>query len=524
MSVKINLHNHLTGQSEQIAGFNKILGQTDKSISMYVCGPTVHAVSHIGHGRTFAVFDSLRKFLTSKGTTVNFGMNITDIDDKINAKVRTLHYNTLLQTNLSVNQLKELEDLMLQKVTEGVFNQNDMTPSMELYYKFVNDRSTKFWEELKSINVNMPTTCLRVSEVLPQIEDMITKLIEKGYAYESNGSVYFNTNYYYGKFCRCPLSNSTEDDINVKDGYTSEKINPQDFALWKKAKPYSIGFLSKFSFGSPGWHIECSVMSSIMFGDNIDLHGGGIDLKFPHHHNEVLQSNSYFEKPNVFKHFMYTGHIRVNGEKMAQSVGNYLTLEQYLSRYSANSMRLLFWSVYWARPMELSDDTIEYAVALEKRISEFISTIEFNLKLHKNIPILNNDISIQYIYSLFDKIDEVLSDEFRTDEAIRLLGEIITNTHKAISASEIDNTILEHILNKTKGLLYIIGLNLSSYDDDKSNESEQFLHELNELRKLLKNKKQYDISDYVRDVVFPRLGYLAQDTPDGVKISKTKAT
>jgi cysteinyl-tRNA synthetase len=281
----MKLYNHLTGQSELISS---------KVINFYVCGPTVHAVSHVGHGRTFCVFDSLRKYLTSKGYVVNYGMNITDIDDKINAKVRKLYYSKLLGDD-ELN-LEQLEAKMLKNVGDGIFDLNKMTPPMELFYEFVNERTEKFWKELEGINVDKPTITLRVTQVLPHIENMIQSLIDKGMAYESNGSVYFNTNYYYSKFCRCALSNSTEDDINLKDGFTSEKLNSHDFALWKSAKPHCVSFPTKklknnkgdSLTGWPGWSIECSVMSSIMFGDSIDLHGGGIDLKFPHHQTEFL--------------------------------------------------------------------------------------------------------------------------------------------------------------------------------------------------------------------------------------------
>lgn len=511
------LYNHLTGLQNKI-------DSADGSLSSYFCGPTVHAVSHVGHARTFSVFDSMRKFLTDKGIVMNYGMNITDIDDKINVKVRILHYSNILGTEAvgknDTEKIAYLEQLMLQELEKKTIDESDMTPSLELYYKFVDERSTKFWEEMKSINVDKPTVTLRVSQVMTEIEEMIQSLIDKGMAYESNGSVYFNTVYYDQKFCKCQLSNSSEEDMNLKDGHSSEKINIHDFALWKKAKQYYISFPSRWGNGTPGWSIECSVMSSMMFGNDIKLHGGGIDLKFPHHHNEVLQSNAHFDKSDVFKHFVYVGHICVRGEKMAQSVGNYLTIENYLSTHSSNSMRLLFWMTSWSKPMDLTDEIVEQAVSLEKRIDEFISTIKYNLKLDKNITKLNDNDIISTIYTDFRSIYELLEDDFKSHETIHVLNEIMTKTYKLIKVDEIDNTILKNILKKTTDLLQIIGFVVKSTESD-SNSDEMFINEFIELRKTLKQNKQYQMSDYVRDVMFPRMGYVMQDLPTGIKVSKT---
>lgn len=207
------------------------------------------------------------------------------------------------------------------------------------------------------------------------------------------------------------------------------KKNPKDFALWKKEKQNSITFPSKFGNGTPGWHIECSVISNLMFGNLINVHSGGIDLKFPHHHNEVLQSNVYTNESDnehqVFKHFIYTGHIHMNGEKMAQSVGNYVTINSYLNDHSTNSMRLLFWMSPWDKPMEITQDMIAQTKVVEKRIIEFISTIEFQIKTNdKNVKFkdLNTTTNEFALLDILNNIDLQLENEFRTDEAIRLLN------------------------------------------------------------------------------------------------------
>lgn len=512
------LHNHLTNKNEQI------LNNSTEPLTAYFCGPTVHAVSHVGHARTFSIFDSMRKYLVNKGIIVNHGMNITDIDDKINIKVRILHYRNLLNNNLLPNQsesdkdfLTRLEKLMSDEINKGSLDEHDMTPPIELYYDFVNKKSEKFWEEMKSINIDKPTITLRVSEVMPQIEDMIQSLLDKEMAYISNDSVYFDTEKYEGKFCKCQLSNSTENDMNLKSEYSGEKKNIADFALWKKEKPYFISFPSRWGNGTPGWSIECSVMSSIMFGDNIQLHGGGIDLKYPHHNNEVLQSNAHFDKSDVFKHFVYVGHIYKGGSKMAQSDKNYITIEQYLQSNSSNSMRLLFWMTSWEKPMEFTDEVIEQAKIIESKINEFISTIDYNINLNKNITQLNNNIVINEIYSNFDLINELLENGFKTNETVQKIFDIMTNTYKLIKSNEIDNTILNNILNKVINLLNIMGFKIKS---NNSSNDEMFINEFIELRKELKKNKQYNLSDYIRDEMFPRMGYNMQDLSSGIKVSK----
>lgn len=554
----MKLYDHLTKIIKTIGNDNS--DNSDNSdnnstnyINIYVCGSTVHAISHIGHARTYATFDSMRKYLISKGKVVNYGMNITDIDDKINTKVRALHYfNTInnlnkldeiLEINLEIQEyfksnrldkispnilncvLQKLEETTEKYVTNGTLPESVLTPSFTLYKQFIDEKTNLFWKEMEQINVSKPTTIIRVSDVIPQIENMIDTLIQKEFAYESNGSVYFDTANYYKHFENCNLSNATEDDKSIKQNYESDKKNSQDFALWKAGKPRSINFNSKWGLGTVGWHIECSLMSSMMFGNNIHLHGGGIDLKYPHHHNEVLQSNSYFNISNVFKHFTYAGHVCKNGEKMAQSVGNYSRLEDYLHQNSANSIRLLFWLVPWYNPMELTDDLIKQANILESRIDEFLSTINFYLSLDKNYPNLNHKSTIVDIINNFTEIDLLLENNFKTTEALLLFGQIMTTTNTALKNDLIDKVTLKNILRLTNNFLEIIGFvvksdNISNNISNSDSNDEILIKKLFELRELLRKNKQYQISDYVRDDLFPSIGYEVQDMKDGPKIKK----
>lgn len=479
----MELYNHITGKLEPFANDKTI-------IKWYTCGPTVHNTVHMGHARTFSIFDSLRKYLTSINKIVIFGMNITDIDDKINSKVK------------------------------DIFVENDgKIDIMEIYNLFVDDKIKHFWESLSLLNISPPTKILRVSKVMDEIKNFIKTLIEKSYAYVSNDSVYFNTSRYADVFGKCELSNSTDDDMSVKDEFVSDKINQKDFALWKKAKPDSVGFESEWGKGTPGWHIECSVMSNIMFGDHIDLHTGGIDLKYPHHHNEVLQSNSFHEKPNVFEHFLYTGHVCMNGDKMAQSVGNYITVSEYLSKYSPNSLRLLFWMSPFYRAVDITDEFIEHAVSMEKRINEFIFNIYFNLKLlnSPSYELFTNSDRMTEIFESFKTIDMLLNKGFRTDCALRTFNTTMTIVNIALTNKECDHVLLKKILELTMNFLNITGFTIKH---NESEDNEKFLNAFVKMREILRKEKLYKMSDYIRDVIFPQIGYVLQDTPDGSKINK----
>lgn len=522
----MRLYNFLTNNEEII---------DKKSINWYCCGPTVHAATHMGHARTFSIFDSMRKYMSHEGINVNFGMNITDIDDKINNKVKYIYYTSELQKrNLLLE--KTIEEIMskfsLQELENMLFNEtgNDiLTPPMSLYFEFVDVRTQKFWDTLNKINVSPPTTVLRVSDVLKdgnnKIEKFIDKLIKDGYAYESNGSVYFDTMKYENEFGVCPLTNSTKDDLNLKDGYISDKKFPEDFALWKKSKPNSVCFNSKWGKGIPGWHIECSVMSNIMFGNEIDIHSGGIDLKFPHHHNEVLQSESYHRKQGVFKLFTYTGHLCIDNEKMAQSVGNYTTVDEYLSKHSANSLRLLFWLVPPRNPMNLTDNLIGQAEALEQRINEFMSTLKFYIKLSKDstksVKIYKMDeLKASELLDILQVGLDYLHDDFSTELAIRQMNIFMTECNKLLRDGKItDSVFLESLSLKINNFLYIIGF---VYDSDNSADSNEIkiIEKIAEIRDEIRKNKLFILSDKIRDVIIPSLGYVLQDTPDGSKIKK----
>lgn len=520
----MKLYNHILKTHEII----------DQSvINWYCCGPTVHADTHMGHARTFIIFDSIRKYLTKRGKLVNFGINITDIDDKINDKIRRIHFINLLDKyNINYNVTDEvlvLEEMLEKYFDESKIDKITLVPTKDLYYKFIDEKTNKFWDIMKKINVDKPTNVMRVSNVIKNITDFIDNLIEKEYAYVSNGSIYFDTEKYKLFFSPCLLHDETIDNVSVKDSHNFEKKNVADFALWKSKKKNSISFTYDGKYykgeGTPGWHIECSVMSTLMFKNNVDIHSGGIDLKFPHHHNEILQSNSYHDQENTFKHCIYTGHIYINDKKMSQSLNNYVTVEKYLEKHTANSLRLLMWKSPWEKNMELLEESILFADNMDKKIHSFIKRCEFYLeKYESNIVTLDEKImlSITHINEIFNSIEQCLYYNFKTVDVLKNIEMIMNETNKFIDFNKIDYTFLKQILFKLNDIFDIIGLtyiNATAANSDSASEF-KMMNKIVEIRDMARANKFFVLSDKIRDSIIPELGYVLQDTLKGSKIHK----
>jgi cysteinyl-tRNA synthetase len=324
-------------------------------VTWYMCGPTVYDHSHLGHAKTYICFDILRRIMTDYfGYNVRLCMNITDIDDKI-----------IMRANQNNVQFSEISRAM----------------------------ETEFFKDCEALNIRLPTVITRVSEYVPEIIAFIQKIIDNGYAYESNGSVYFDVMGYansdkhtYAKleptnFGNLDLLKEGEGALTA-DAVTSEKKNPQDFALWKKSKEGEPSWESPWGSGRPGWHIECSAMAGAVFKEYpIDIHSGGCDLKFPHHDNEIAQSEAYYDCDNWINNFWHTGHLHIAGKKMSKSLKNFTTIKQILEIYSARQMRFLFLIHQWDSLMNYSPETsFNEAVAKEKQFDEFFKTVKAILR------------------------------------------------------------------------------------------------------------------------------------------------
>ncbi len=275
----------------------------DKNIKWYSCGPTVYDHSHIGHARNYVSFDIIRRILEDYlGYRVTYVMNITDIDDKI-----------------------------IDRANQEKIKFSDWALKWEI----------EFFQDMDRLNVKPPTVIARVSEYIPEIINYISRLMEKDMAYCSNGSVYFNLTNFHRQFKYGKLSKPGEPGFPPQ-GETLGKLAVQDFAVWKANKPGEPFWESPWGQGRPGWHIECSVMAGAILGDHIHIHSGGEDLKFPHHDNELAQSDAYYGKEGWVDYFLHSGHLRIKGEKMAKSRKNYITIQEVLQEYTARQIRILF--------------------------------------------------------------------------------------------------------------------------------------------------------------------------------------
>jgi cysteinyl-tRNA synthetase len=340
---KLKVLNSFTGEKEEF------VPEDPNEITWYTCGPTVYDHSHMGHARTYVSFDIMRRVMTDFfGFPIKLVMNITDIDDKIIIK-----------------------------------SQNTGVPHEEISRHF----ETLFLADLKALNVALPDVITRVTEYVPEVVAFIAKIIDNGYAYESNGSVYFavdkfdnDKDHTYAKLE--PGNKNNQELLEEGEGALTEgnpdKRNNSDFALWKKVKEGEPSWDSPWGKGRPGWHIECSAMCSAIFQKYpIDIHTGGCDLKFPHHDNEIAQSEAYYNSDTWINNFWHTGHLHIDGKKMSKSLKNFTTIKEILEHYNARQIRYMFLIHQWNKLMTYdSEKSLAEAVAKDRQFTEFFRSVK----------------------------------------------------------------------------------------------------------------------------------------------------
>ena len=369
-------------------GNNNIL---DSNAKVYVCGPTTYDYPHIGNLRPLITFDVLNRLLSENGK-INYVHNITDIDDKI--------INKALETNQSEKEVSEY------------------------FYK-------KYLEYMEQLNVLTPNEMPKVSEHIPGMVSFVKELIEKGFAYESNGSVYFSVkkDESYGKLANLSLSDMMSEEENP------DKKDKNDFALWK-ATDKGIQFETPWGLGRPGWHTECAYFIKEFFGDEgIDLHGGGIDLKFPHHINEMTQYKALTGN-ELSKNWSYVGHLSFDGDKMSKSLGNTISVEKFIDEHSANTLRMLMYSTHYSKPLSINNDTISNAQNVVDKIFNSLKKAILNLseeeikfltpeKDEKFVEIIYNDIDItNAITHIFTKVKNINENVDTLENAKKLIYSI----------------------------------------------------------------------------------------------------
>ncbi len=465
------IYNTLTKKKEEFKPLNP------PHVGMYVCGPTVYDYFHIGNARSFVMGDIIRRYLIYKGYDVKYVMNLTDIDDKIIKKANE----------------------------EGV-------PASEIA-----ERYTKaFFEDIEKLKVKKADVYPKATEHIQEIQDLIKKLEEKGIAYDVNGEVFYDVLKFdeYGK-----LSGKKIDELEsgARIEINDLKKNPLDFSLWKKAKPDEPKWESPWGEGRPGWHVECSAMSMKHLGETFDIHAGGHDLIFPHHENEIAQSEGATGKEFV-KYWIHFGFLNFKNEKMSKSLGNFFTTRDILKTHSAEAIRLFFGQTHYASPLSFSDELLSNTEKAVSKIKNFLKTIEENLqKANEEGEYPEFDIRKYY-----QKFEQAMDDDFNTPQAIAVVFDLIRDVNKILSSQKsfgvkFYNDVKTFLDKTAEGVLGI----LPDLKQEKGSEdlSGKLLQILVDVRLKAKQKKDFELADEIRDRL-KELDFILLDSKDGTKVRK----
>jgi len=439
---------------------------------IYACGPTVYNFIHIGNARPLCVFDVLRRYLEYRGYKVNFVQNFTDIDDKI---IRRANEEGVTFKDISEKYIEE------------------------------------FWTDAKGMNIREATTHPKATETMDEIISIVEGLVEKGYAYEVNGDVYFSTKKFseYGKLSHQPLEDL---EAGARINVGEVKREPMDFALWKSAKPGEPYWESPWGHGRPGWHIECSAMVRKFLGETIDIHCGGQDLIFPHHENEIAQSECCNGAPFA-NYWMHNGFITVDKVKMSKSLGNFFTVRDVAEQYGYEPIRYLMISCQYRSPINYSFDAIAQCKASLERLYTCRDNLGFALKNAKDEAGDKDAEILALIDSKKDKFIEAMEDDLNTGEALGAVFELVKDINTNVNDGVQSKALVEYAIKVFDELMEVLGLlynrkSASSLDD----EIEALIQQRNDARK----NKNWAEADRIRDELKAQ-GIVLEDTPQGVK-------
>ena len=470
----LTIYNTLTRKQEEFKP------QTPGVVNMYVCGPTVYNYIHIGNARSAIAFDTVRRYLEFKGYKVNYVSNFTDVDDKM---IKAAH-----KQGITVPQLAD---------------------------KYIQ----AFMEDTKAINIEPATMHPRATENIPEIIKFVQGLIDKGYAYEKDGDVYYRARKFkdYGQ-----LSGQSIDDLEVgaSEHVSADEINkkedPMDFALWKAAKPGEINWDSPWGKGRPGWHIECSVMSTKYLGKTIDIHGGGQDLEFPHHENEIAQSEAKTGQKFV-RYWMHNGFVTIgkDNEKMSKSLHNFITVHDIIKQVDPQVLRFFMATTQYRRPIQYSEDNLIDA----KNNLEHIQTAFDNLTYRqKDAQDGADPVVTQKLADFKQSFTEAMDDDINVQNGITVVYELVKFANVYAQQKAVKAAALTEMKDLISELVSIFGVKLASSDNELNDEHIQALiNERNEARK----NKDFARSDQIRDELKAQ-GIILEDTPQGTRFKRVK--
>ncbi len=470
----LTIYNTLTRKQEEFKP------QTPGVVNMYVCGPTVYNYIHIGNARSAIAFDTVRRYLEFKGYKVNYVSNFTDVDDKM---IKVAH-----EQGITVPQLAD---------------------------KYIQ----AFMEDTKAINIEPATMHPRATENIPEIIKFVQGLIDKGYAYEKDGDVYYRARKFkdYGQ-----LSGQSIDDLEVgaSEHVSADEVNkkedPMDFALWKAAKPGEINWDSPWGKGRPGWHIECSVMSTKYLGKTIDIHGGGQDLEFPHHENEIAQSEAETGQKFV-RYWMHNGFVTIgkDNEKMSKSLHNFITVHDIIKQVDPQVLRFFMATTQYRRPIQYSEDNLIDA----KNNLEHIQTAFDNLTYRqKDAQDGADPVVTQKLADFKQSFTEAMDDDINVQNGITVVYELVKFANVYAQQKVVKAAALTEMKDLISELVSIFGVKLASSDNELNDEHIQALiNERNEARK----NKDFARSDQIRDELKAQ-GIILEDTPQGTRFKRVK--
>lgn len=470
----LTIYNTLTRKQEEFKP------QTPGVVNMYVCGPTVYNYIHIGNARSAIAFDTVRRYLEFKGYKVNYVSNFTDVDDKM---IKAAH-----EQGITVSQLAD---------------------------KYIQ----AFMEDTKAINIEPATMHPRATENIPEIIKFIQGLIDKGYAYEKDGDVYYRARKFknYGQ-----LSGQSIDDLEVgaSEHVSADEVNkkedPMDFALWKAAKSGEINWDSPWGKGRPGWHIECSVMSTKYLGKTIDIHGGGQDLEFPHHENEIAQSEAETGQKFV-RYWMHNGFVTIgkDNEKMSKSLHNFITVHDIIKQVDPQVLRFFMATTQYRRPIQYSEDNLIDA----QNNLEHIQTAFDNLTYRqKDAQDGADQVVTQKLADFKQSFTEAMDDDINVQNGITVVYELVKFANVYAQQKEVKAAALTEMKDLISELVSIFGVKLASNDNELNDEHIQALiDERNEARK----NKDFAWSDQIRDELKAQ-GIILEDTPQGTRFKRVK--
>lgn len=440
-------------------------------VRMYVCGPTVYNLIHIGNARPMIVFDTVRRYMEYKGFEVNYVTNFTDVDDKIIAKA----------------------------MEEGV-------PASEISERYIAECK----KDMEALNVKPATKHPLATEEIGGMLEMIHTLIEKGYAYEKNGTVYFRTRKFneYGKLSK---KNLDELEAGKRIAVSDEKEDSMDFVLWKPKKEGEPAWNSEWSAGRPGWHIECSVMSKKYLGDEIDIHAGGEDLVFPHHENEIAQSEAANGK-QFAKYWMHNAFLNIDNKKMSKSLGNFFTVRDISEKYDLQVLRFFMLSAHYRSPLNFSADLMESSKTGLERILTAVDNLNRVSEVAQDREMSEDEKNeLTNVAGYVVKFESAMEDDFNTADAISAIFELVKYSN-TIANSSASRLFLLEIKKNIVTLCEILGIIAEKEAEILDEEIERLIEERQQARK----DKNFARSDEIRDMLSSQ-GILLEDTREGVK-------